>query len=136
MEAISGVCHFITPKFLVVSIITWQITVPRDSGTCTHCPMECRIDDVSEEPFGDVITDKKDVELVLRRAQAAILNPHVSRDELFSMDETSLKSLVSTAEIAFSRNVVCVDLEGPALTDIMFLDLPGNIFIFISTIIS
>eukprot|EP00967_Tisochrysis_lutea_P088279 scaffold125174_cov23-Tisochrysis_lutea.AAC.3 len=30
---------------------------------------------VKEEPFGDVLTDPGDVELAIRRAQKAVLNP-------------------------------------------------------------
>ncbi|KAH7928504.1 hypothetical protein BV22DRAFT_1192754 [Leucogyrophana mollusca] len=83
-------------KSSVVEAIS-GITVPRDAGTCTRCPMECRMSssdgpwschisirweydengnqlkDVSEVPFGDMITDKGAVELALRCAQAGII---------------------------------------------------------------
>jgi hypothetical protein len=32
--------------------------------------------------------------------------------------------------LLFSRNVVCVDLEGPDLTDLSFIDLPGVSVVF------
>ncbi|KAK6964722.1 hypothetical protein R3P38DRAFT_3157156 [Favolaschia claudopus] len=40
---------------------------------------------------------------------------------------TIKEGLPGLQPLPFSRNVVCVDLEGPELTDLMFLDLPGLI---------
>ncbi|TFY58995.1 hypothetical protein EVG20_g7953 [Dentipellis fragilis] len=128
------------------------LSVPRDSGTCTRCPMECRMSssdkwscqisirweyevdnskkkDVSEVPFGDQITDPSEVELQLRRAQAAVLNPHVRTHDFLSMSAQQIKAGVksSAKPLLFSRNVVCVDLQGPDLVDLSFIDLPGLI---------
>ncbi|KAH7928503.1 hypothetical protein BV22DRAFT_199383 [Leucogyrophana mollusca] len=136
-------------KSSVVEAIS-GITVPRDAGTCTRCPMECRMSsserpwscqisirweydelgnllkDVSEVPFGNIIKDKADVELTLRCAQAAVLNPSVSATQFQGMKAEELKRFKGKP-LPFSRNVVCVDLEGPDLTDLSFIDLPGII---------
>jgi hypothetical protein len=130
-----------------------QISVPRDAGTCTRCPMECRMsssdgpwsckisirwefDDqgnpqnsVSEVPFGNVIYVKGEVELALRRAQAAVLHPGISATKFLSLPAEDIKNVKGTS-LPFSRNVVCIDLEGPDLTDLSFIDLPG-IFLFL-----
>lgn len=82
-----------------------------------------RLEKVHEEPFGDVITRKSDVELALRRAQAAVLNPAAGVAEFVDADVEELRS---GKALPFSRNVVCVDLEGPDLTDLSFIDLPGE----------
>ncbi|KZT66610.1 hypothetical protein DAEQUDRAFT_695305 [Daedalea quercina L-15889] len=129
------------------------ITVPRDAGTCTRCPMECRLssssepwrcqvsirwefdqqskrcDKVREETFGGIITNKTDVELMLRRAQAAVLNPGVPMAKFLTMSVDSLDDAgaAQAKRLAFSRNVVCIDLAGPDLTDLSFVDLPGII---------
>ncbi|TCD63212.1 hypothetical protein EIP91_005824 [Steccherinum ochraceum] len=127
------------------------INVPRDAGTCTRCPMECRLafssgpwqcqvsirweynadgtlaDEIREDFFGDVITDKSKVELALRRAQLAILNPKQTTRKFVDMDVDTLKSSSFDGTLKFSRNVVCVDLMGPELTDLAFVDLPGII---------
>ena len=73
-------------------------------------------------PFGTVITDKKDVEERIRRAQRAILNPS-TRYETFlkGPDEDP-----DTRELSFSKNCVCLELSGPDLTDLSFCDLPGG----------
>ncbi|KAM5536974.1 hypothetical protein V8D89_009303 [Ganoderma adspersum] len=117
------------------------ISVPRDAGTCTRTPMECRLthspdtwscrisirreyddndsklSDVKEVPFGERITKREDVEPMLRRAQAAVL-----------LGDASLGDLKSSVKgDRFSRNVVCVDLAGPELTNLSFVDLPGII---------
>ncbi|KIM82118.1 hypothetical protein PILCRDRAFT_485567 [Piloderma croceum F 1598] len=139
-------------KSSVVEAIS-GINVPRDAGTCTRCPMECRmsssssapwscqvsirwefdmndkpLDKVSEVRFGSLITDKGDVELALRRAQAAVLNPSLPDTSFLacSMDELKNGARGNQKPLQFSRNVVCVDLEGPTLTDLNFIDMPEN----------
>ena len=78
-------------------------------------------------PFGGLILNKQEVELALRRAQAAVLNPHIDAKQLLGMSAEQLQKGIKSDEkpLAFSRNVVCVDLEGPDLTDLAFIDLPG-----------
>ena len=102
--------------------IRWEF---HDSGN--------RKDQASEVLFGDVITDKANVELALRRAQAAILCPQVESADFLTMDEENIRSTVSEgASLPFSKNVVCVDLEGPDLTDLSFIDLPGARVLFLT----
>ncbi|KAG8903486.1 hypothetical protein FRB99_003229 [Tulasnella sp. 403] len=132
------------------------ITVPRSSGTCTRCPMECRLThtpdeswkcqvslrieysddnqrrlpDVREKKFGTVITDPSLLEDVLRRAQLAILNPTIDHGKFVDFDLSRIGSnppLGSPKQLQFSRNVVCLDLSGPDVTDLSFIDLPGII---------
>ncbi|KAK0463897.1 P-loop containing nucleoside triphosphate hydrolase protein [Desarmillaria tabescens] len=139
-------------KSSVVEAIS-GINVPRDAGTCTRCPMECRLassskpwqckvsirreydkngerlDDISETPFGGIITDKSAVEPLLRRAQLSVLNPMIPLDRILDStpEELTKWSQESQDVQPFSRNVVCVDLSGPELTDLSFIDLPGLI---------
>ncbi|KAG6901313.1 hypothetical protein C0995_013794 [Termitomyces sp. Mi166 len=125
------------------------ICVPRDSGTCTRCPMECsmsttegawsctislRISYASDgtsiataetTQFGPIITDKKDVEIWIRRAQAALLNPLVPHNDFFNKTDKDLKKRPNALQ--FSKNVVCVHITDPDLTDLSFIDLPGLI---------
>jgi hypothetical protein len=87
------------------------------------------LEEVSEKPFGTLITDKSDVELALRRAQVAVLNPSISPEDILTYSLEDLKDGARGIQraVQFSRNVVCVDLEGPELTDLSFIDLPGII---------
>lgn len=89
-----------------------------------------RLHEVSETQFGEIITEKEEVELALRRAQLAVLNPHIPHAKILSSSLETLKewSAKSSEAQPFSRNVVCVDLEGPDLTDLSFIDLPGTSF--------
>ncbi|KAG8216434.1 P-loop containing nucleoside triphosphate hydrolase protein [Butyriboletus roseoflavus] len=127
------------------------VNVPRDSGTCTRCPMECtmssnattwscniklRFDYDSsggsavqqrEITFGPTITDKSDVDVWLRRAQAAILNPDLAPEIFHRRNIQDLRNLTSTNSLKFSRNVVSIFIEDPDATDLSFVDLPGLI---------
>lgn len=127
--------------------------VPRDSGTCTKCPMEVRIQSadgpwrcqirlrretdehgvplpsVRETAFGNPISDSYLIEAMLKRAQLAILNPSVEDSTKFvSLDLASVTEhsslLGSTKQLDFSSNVICVDISGPDVTDLAFVDLP------------
>ncbi|KAI0650980.1 P-loop containing nucleoside triphosphate hydrolase protein [Trametes meyenii] len=125
------------------------ISVPRDAGTCTRCPMECRLahsrdawscqisirweyddagehlDEVQEVPFGPGLTDKSEVEPMLRRAQGAILNAASATALTQYVDNPIEYGGKGRKALAFSRNTICVDLAGPELVDLSFVDLPG-----------
>ncbi|KAJ7242403.1 P-loop containing nucleoside triphosphate hydrolase protein [Mycena haematopus] len=124
------------------------INVPRDSGTC---PMECVMSSSAEywsckislrfdygplgakietttRTFGPTITDRNAVELWLRRAQAAILSPHVPPEDFYTKSSQELRNPPPDAErLPFSKNAVLVDLCDPTITDLSFVDLPGLI---------
>ncbi|KAJ7581757.1 P-loop containing nucleoside triphosphate hydrolase protein [Mycena floridula] len=128
------------------------ISVPRDSGICTRCPMEVtmnssdtwscnislRIDHDRHgqaitpviKPFGpSALTDKSEVEIWLRRAQAAILCPHLSEDTFYTKSREALQELTRTDSdmLPFCQNVVQVNLKDSEMTDLTFVDLPGLI---------
>ena len=86
-----------------------------------------RVDGASNLPFGGVITDKKQVELWIRRAQAAVLSPHREHSDFVAMTEIELKATMKTDEktLQFSKNVVVVKVKDPDATDLHFVDLPG-----------
>lgn len=78
-------------------------------------------------PFGHVIISKKNVELALRRAQVAVLNPHIDPADILKASAEALtkQRFTSKQSLDFSRDTICIDLEGPELTDLSFVDLPG-----------
>ena len=85
---------------------------------------------IEEELFGDLLTEKAEVEMMLRRAQAAVLNPKTPLSHFLGMTESELNELSPRdrpESTPFSQNVVCVDIAGPDLTDLSFVDLPGMI---------
>ena len=79
-----------------------------------------------EIAFGPTITDKNDVDVWLRRAQAAILNPDLAPDNFHRKNIQDLRNLTSTNSLKFSRNVVSIFIEDPDATDLSFVDLPGQ----------
>ncbi|KAI0368237.1 hypothetical protein BV20DRAFT_480715 [Pilatotrama ljubarskyi] len=153
VEAVTGVsgCSLLVSAASDTSLA--QINVPRDSGTCTRCPMECTILTAQSsawscaislrfldgdrqasqtrtvQGFSPLLTRKADVELWIRRAQAAVLCPHMpmetfrnkSRDELRVLTDAD----VDPAVLRFTRSVVVVDIEDPSGVDLSFVDLPG-----------
>ncbi|KAJ7809004.1 P-loop containing nucleoside triphosphate hydrolase protein [Mycena olivaceomarginata] len=121
------------------------ITLPRAAGTCTRCPTECRLS-CSEGPwtcivelryirdqngqflgqtrsvvFGNPIFDKAEVEDRIRRAQRAILCPSKAA-QTFLTDNDS-----GPTEISFSTNYISLQISGPEIADLSFVDLPGNV---------
>ena len=99
-----------------VRSIRWEY---KDSGK--------RKGEVSEILFGSRMVD---VEMRLRQAQTAVLNPQVPAKQFLGMSEDEMKNGVRGNDpLLFSKNVVCVDLEGPELTDLSFIDLPGTLVV-------
>ena len=78
-------------------------------------------------PFGPVITDKKEVEERIRRAQHAILRPSQKPDVFLTGSDADLDY---RRELTFSKNCVSLEISGPELTDLSFCDLPGTRFSF------
>lgn len=88
-----------------------------------------RLEEVKEVHFGPLLTDRSQVEPMLRRAQAAVLNPHLSEEKFVEMGEEKLKAskVEGRKSLLFSRNIVCIELSGPDLVDLSFVDLPGTL---------
>ncbi|KAL0567361.1 hypothetical protein V5O48_014635 [Marasmius crinis-equi] len=134
-----------------------KISVPRDGGTCTRCPMECTMsiaptwscniylrrivpqevghpgDPIVQTPkqeFATAIPDPRSLELWLRRAQAAILCPHRDPSEFRGMGADAIRTLLKDDDNAlpFSYDVVGVEVKGPEATPLTFVDLPGLIY--------
>ena len=85
------------------------------------------VETITEVPFGVRITDKSLVERMLRRAQLAVLDSKTSKEHFIDIDDDSLATLLASTQVApFSRNVVCIDLSGPGLPNLSFIDLPGT----------
>ncbi|KAJ7027364.1 P-loop containing nucleoside triphosphate hydrolase protein [Mycena alexandri] len=121
------------------------ITLPRAAGTCTRCPTECRLSrsdtpwkcvvelrfvtdkngqtlgQPRTESFGDPILDKSKVEDRIRRAQRAILNPSKSARTFLEDDDED------ATEVSFSTNYISLQISGPEIADLSFVDLPGLI---------
>lgn len=75
-------------------------------------------------PFGRTITDKSEVEIWLRRAQTAILNPNIPSSIFHTKTIEELRNTKNA--LKFSCNVVCVLIKDPDATDLSFYDLPGE----------
>ncbi|CAG8658114.1 2704_t:CDS:2, partial [Acaulospora colombiana] len=115
-----------------------RLGLPRSSGTCTRgtkrgTTWRCRIGLKYEfqvsgerlphprlETFGEDIFDPYDVPERISRAQAAILRPDVDWRNFLESGQYETSS-------DFSFNSVTVEIEGPEVEDLTFVDLPGII---------
>jgi hypothetical protein len=108
----------------------------------SRCPTECRLThsdapwtcsvslrltnasdgNTREIPFGETINEKSRVTERIRRAQRAILNPSVPTDNFLSGAESDFNQ----SEISFSSNCIVLHINGPDVTDLNFIDLPGS----------
>ncbi|KAJ7814534.1 P-loop containing nucleoside triphosphate hydrolase protein [Mycena olivaceomarginata] len=105
-----------------------DITLPRAAGTCTRCTIELHfitdkngqsLGQARNETFGDTIFDKSAV---------AILNPGgPPRSFLEDIEE-------DTTEISFSINYISLQISGPEVADLSFVDLlcDGGLFASVS----
>jgi vacuolar protein sorting-associated protein 1 len=89
-----------------------------DAATITH----------TTKPFGPILDDKAQVEIWLRRAQAAILAPHRDHATLYKMTREQLRVLYDADErmLQFSRDVIVLEVWDPEATNLSFVDLPGS----------
>jgi vacuolar protein sorting-associated protein 1 len=78
--------------------------------------------------FGPPITDKESVQLWIRRAQAAILSPHMEQNDFCNKSLEELQEMMRTDRniLPFSKNMIQVEVKDPDLTDLSFIDLPGT----------
>ena len=104
------------------------------SATTWSCKIKLRFDyDSSGLPavrseakdFGPNITVRSEVDVWLRRAQTAILNPGVPPESFYRKSIQELKNFTSPSSLKFSQNVVSIFIEDPHATDLSFVDLPG-----------
>lgn len=64
---------------------------------------------------------------MLRRAQYAILNPLVPPKRILMTPAKDLKDIPSRGGLAFSRNIICLDITGKDVVNLSFVDLPGEL---------
>jgi hypothetical protein len=71
------------------------------------------------------VTNKERLEPMLRNAQLAVLNPRNDPQQFINADNDD--EAQATRQVAFSPNIVCLEIKGPGLPELSFFDLPGTI---------
>lgn len=133
------------------------ISLPRSAGTCTRCPFritttaarpgerwKCEIalsrrwaststgahwrdtGDTRAFPFATV-TDRTQLEHVLRRAQIAILNPHLDPAAVLQLSGFDTDTTTHLQSLSFSVNPIELYISGEELPELSITDLPGSI---------
>lgn len=107
-----------------------EVGITTDQSSSWTCTISLRRGGVSGAPaiinFSPTLTEKGLVEIWLRRAQAAILNPHRGANEFHGKSVAELRAMSDPETKAFSSDVVVVSLNDPDSTDLSFVDLPGK----------
>lgn len=73
--------------------------------------------------FGPALTDQVQVKRVLEKAQRAILHPWITPSDFLAEEDGEILS--DRPSLTFSKNCVCVKVEGKGVPDLLFYDLPG-----------
>ncbi|KAH8816037.1 P-loop containing nucleoside triphosphate hydrolase protein, partial [Xylogone sp. PMI_703] len=71
------------------------------------------------------IRDKNELEVVMKWAQIALLNPNANFEEFIPMSGARVQADDQRTEERFSPNVVRIEIAGPGLPSLLFYDLPG-----------
>ena len=72
--------------------------------------------------FGPTLTNSGDVAERVRRAQQACLNASIRDPERFLRGQ----EFAEKREQSFTKNYVSIQISGPGLVDLSFVDLPGQ----------
>jgi energy-coupling factor transporter ATP-binding protein EcfA2 len=128
------------------------VALPRSLGTTTRCvyrittskatlgdkPWTCKISLIQEyelrgrstwkecEPRATdfcTLYDEVELEVMLRRAQNALLNPNEDATRYVNADPTQ----TAAKKAIFSPNIISLEIRAPNLTELIFHDLPGCI---------
>ena len=86
-------------------------------------------------PFGPKLTNKNEVEIWLRRAQAALLSPHLQFADFHGKSKEDISQLQKADKLVkgFSKNTIHVDVKDPDITGLSFVDLPGMLCLGLRT---
>ncbi|KZT28391.1 hypothetical protein NEOLEDRAFT_1154609 [Neolentinus lepideus HHB14362 ss-1] len=115
------------------------ITLPRSKGTCTRCPTECKLTTSKEswqckvslrfetDEYGEPLGQARNVQfgdIIQDKADRAVLSPGTNfRD--FLDDDDSVEN--AAGQLAFTTNSISLQISGPDVADLSFVDLPGLI---------
>ena len=104
------------------------------SDTSWECDISLRKEyDENNKPLSDTrrgthsffkaLQNPRDVELMVYRAQKALLNPSKSSDDYLKHELADISK--ETNEIEFTMNAVCLYIRGPNVPNLNLVDLPG-----------
>lgn len=99
--------------------------------TSWTCTISFRYNESSSnelQRFGPIIEDKNNVELWLRRAQAAILSVDTNKSRWETKTAQEIREAIQEGRgiRQFTKDAIVVDIQDQDATDLSFVDLPGN----------
>ena len=105
--------------------------IMRSTNSAWSCSISLQFDKGGSRtviPFGSKIYTRSEVEIWIRRAQAAVLSPHRPETDFLKKSEHELKTEVDPKRLEFSKDSVRVDIMDPESPNLDFVDLPGEFF--------
>ena len=85
------------------------------------CEQNAGLENPEQISFGPTITNPDEVPDRVQRAQRAILNPNTDSSRYLhdNLDDDEQN------ELSFSQDYISIQISGPGLVDLSFVDLPG-----------
>lgn len=106
-----------------------ECTIKSSGVSRWSCTVSTREENGATTPFSPVLINKADVELWIRRAQAAMLCPNLPSVTFERKDRDEIKEITDTKKhpevLTVTANKVVIDIDDPDGANLAFVDLPG-----------
>jgi hypothetical protein len=93
--------------------------------TTWSCSISLRFGTDGTTTFSPTISNRNDVDIWLRRAQVAVLNPNQPPESFTAISGPDIRTLLDARNEQFTTNTIVVRVLDPNATNLLFVDLPG-----------
>jgi hypothetical protein len=93
--------------------------------TTWSCSISLRFRTDGTTAFSPTILDRNEVDIWLRRAQAAVLNPNQPPQGFTAISELEIRRLLDARNEEFTTDTIVVRVLDPDATNLLFVNLPG-----------
>ncbi|KAH7098197.1 P-loop containing nucleoside triphosphate hydrolase protein [Auriculariales sp. MPI-PUGE-AT-0066] len=112
------------------------VKVPRDTGTCTRCPLEVRLEHCQTQAWSCRVSlriraaDGSQQDVAFASSAPCTTRRHrpsLSYRNFLDGSDRDFEVTNLEQRLSFTDNCVCIHIRGPDVTDLHFYDLPGLI---------
>jgi hypothetical protein len=101
-----------------------ECSMSNDSATWS-CSISLRFGTDGTTTFSPTNLNRNEVDIWLRRAQVAILNPNQPPQSYTAISESEIRRLLDARNEEFTTDTIVVRVLDPNATNLLFVDLPG-----------